>query len=72
MIKLEGLIYGKKIKIELESNPHICIAIQGKLATIFDRTDRQGCPQNCPYILNNGWEGQYHEGRLCDVICKGE
>lgn len=49
MIKLEGLIYGKRITIELEHAPHVCIVVQDRLKNIFDLTNRRGCPKKCPY-----------------------
>lgn len=71
MIKLEGLFYGERIKIECEY-PHICVAVQAKLWDVFDRTSRQGCPKKCPYIIGDSSGPPDHIKYICDVITKGD
>ncbi len=73
MIKLEGLVYGKKVKISIERAPHVCISIQERLDTIFDLTGRQGCPNDCPYIYPSrdpGTDLEILNTNICDVMCK--
>ncbi len=71
MIKIEGLIYGKKIRIECEY-PQICAIIQVKLGDVFDRNNQQGCPEKCPYIIRNSSEPPDYIKYICDVIVKKE
>lgn len=68
MIKLNGMICGKKFEMKCEDNT-VCMVFQTRLRDLMDIQLKEGCPEDCIYVVRKQEDNPYF---ICNVLIKKE